>query len=69
MSQKQVFTPLSAEQTEFFHQFYEEYKGFIFYIANRYTANPTDCEDIVQDSVIRLLCNTNVLMPLNIPKP
>lgn len=68
MSQKQVFTPLSAEQTEFFHQFYEEYKGFIFYIANRYTANPTDCEDIVQDSVIRLLCNTNVLMTLNHPK-
>lgn len=68
MSQKQAFTPLSASETEFFHQFYEDYKGFIFYIANRYTASQTDCEDIVQDSVIRLLCNTKALMELNHPK-
>lgn len=65
MSQNQVFTPLSAAEAEFFQQFYEEYKGFIFYIANRYTSSSTDCEDIVQDSVIRLLSNIKALMTLN----
>lgn len=68
MSQNQALTPLSKAETEFFHQFYKDYKGFIFYIANRYTTNQTDCEDIVQDSVIRLLCNTNILMELTHPK-
>lgn len=67
MSQNQT-SPLSPEETDFFHRFYQEYKGFIFYIANRYTTSQTDCEDVVQDSVIRLLCNTKVLMELNHPK-
>lgn len=68
MSYNQDLIPLSAEETEFFQQFYEEYKGFIFYIANRYTTIQPDCEDIVQDSVIRLLCNTKSLMALNHPQ-
>lgn len=68
MSHNQAYTPLSNAETEFFHQFYKDYKGFIFYIANRYTTNQIDCEDIVQDSVIRLLCNTNALMGMSHPK-
>lgn len=68
MSHDQTFTPLSESEAEFFQQFYEEYKGFIYYIANRYSTSPSDCEDIVQDSVMRLLSNTKALMALNHPK-
>ena len=68
MSRNQASTPLSAAETEFFHSFYETYQGFIFYMANRYTESPADCEDVVQDSVIRLLSNVKVLMELNHPK-
>lgn len=68
MSRNQSCAPLSAAETEFFQNFYETYKGFIFYIANRYAENPADCEDVVQDSIIRLLCNVKVLMELNHPK-
>lgn len=68
MSRNQSYAPLSAAEKEFFQKFYETYKGFIFYIAKRYTASPADCEDVVQDSTIRLLCNVKVLMELNHPK-
>lgn len=68
MSRNQACTPLSAAETKFFHNFYETYKGFIFYVANGYTTSPADCEDVVQDSVIRLMCNVKVLMELNHPK-
>lgn len=68
MSRKQASSPLSAAEHEFFQKFYEEYKDFIFYIANRYITTPSDCEDVVQDSVMRLLCNAKVLMELNHPK-
>lgn len=68
MSQTKPAAPLSPEETEFFQGFYQKYKGFIYYIANRCTAAPADCEDVVQDSVIRLMCNTRVLMELNHPK-
>lgn len=68
MSRNQSSAPLSAAEAEFFRKFYEEYKGFLFYIANRYTTGQPDCEDVVQDSIIRLMCNTKVLMELNHPK-
>lgn len=68
MARNQIFTPLSSGETQFFQEFYEKYKGFIFYIANRYALAQSDCEDVVQDSIIRLLCNTKVLMELNHPR-
>jgi len=68
MSQKQSSKPLSAAEADFFQDFYEEYKDFLYYIANRYTTTQSDCEDVVQDSIIRLLCNAKVLMELNHPK-
>lgn len=49
--------PISQEDNEFFQSFYEQNKNFLFYIANRYTSSPADCEDVVQDAVIRLMQN------------
>lgn len=68
MSRKQPAVPLSAAETEFFLGLYQEYKGFLYYVANQYTSNQVDCEDVVQDSVLRLLCNIRVLMKLDHPK-
>ena len=65
MPMKRLPKPLSQEEEAFFQQFYEEYSGFLYFIAGRYAASPADREDIVQDSVIRLLCNTPTLMTLN----
>lgn len=67
MSQNQT-APLSPGEAEFFRRFYEEYKGFIFYMANRFTTDKSDCEDVVQDSILRLLSNVRILMELNHPK-
>lgn len=58
-------TPLSAEDKSFFQEFYEKYKGFLFYIAKQYAPVPSDCEDIVQDSVLRLIGNIGRLKELN----
>ena len=67
MSQNQT-APLSPGEAEFFRRFYEEYKGFIFYMANHFTTDRSDCEDVVQDSILRLLSNVRVLMKLNHPR-
>ncbi|MBQ7129753.1 MAG: sigma-70 family RNA polymerase sigma factor [Oscillospiraceae bacterium] len=57
--------PISSADKQFFQGFYEDYKGFLFFIANKYAKNPADCEDIVQDSVLRLMCNIASLRELN----
>lgn len=48
----------------FFLRFYEENKGFLFYTAQKYTDDPGDCEDIVQESILRLLKNVSTLRSL-----
>lgn len=65
MPAKRRNQPLSAEAKAFFQKFYEEHKGFLFYIANQYTSTPADCEDIVQDSILRLMANVETLQKLN----
>jgi len=57
--------PLCKEDRAFFQSFYEEYKGFLFYIANQYVPGASDCEDIVQDSILRLMANVERLKTLN----
>lgn len=65
MSPKQSKIPISPEDKEFFQAFYEEHKNFLFYIANQYAATASDCEDIVQDAVIRLMGNIPSIRELN----
>ena len=65
MPSKQQKIPISAEGKVFFQNFYEEYKSFLYYIANKYAQTPADCEDIVQDAAIRLMCNLSSIRDLN----
>ncbi|MBO4938821.1 MAG: sigma-70 family RNA polymerase sigma factor [Oscillospiraceae bacterium] len=57
--------PISSEDNVFFHEFYENHKNFLFYIARRYASTQTDCEDIVQDSILRLMANIPTLKQLD----
>lgn len=65
MSGNQSNIPISPEDKHFFQGFYEEHKNFLFYIANQYTSSPADCEDVVQDAVIRLMGNISSIRELN----
>lgn len=61
MATSKVFSPISMDDKQFFEKVYEEYKNFMFYIARRYVNSQEECEDIVQDSVERLLRNVSIL--------
>lgn len=65
MPTRRQIQPLNAEDKAFFQGFYEEYKGFLFYIAKQYAPTMSDCEDIVQDSILRLMGNVASLRKLN----
>lgn len=65
MASRQPKIPISPDDQSFFQTFYEENKNFLFYIANQYAATASDCEDIVQDAVIRLMCNISSIRELN----
>lgn len=54
----------ALDDKAFFLRFYEENKGFLFYTAQKYTDDPGDCEDIVQESILRLLKNVSTLRSL-----
>lgn len=65
MAVKQPKIPISPEDKGFFQKFYEENKNFLFYIANQYASSPADCEDVVQDAIIRLMGNIPSIRELN----
>lgn len=65
MRKRKNTAPLSPEDKQFFITFYDNYVKFIFYIAHKYTAKQEDCEDLVQESLIRLLNNISTLKELN----
>ena len=41
----------------FLAAFYEQYRGYLYYTARKFTDSPQDCEDIIQDTMVRLLRN------------
>lgn len=65
MWRKKDKQPNLMDDKGFFMGFYEEYKGFLFYIAQKYTQDPIDCEDIVQESILRLLNHIQTLRQLD----
>ena len=65
MPGKQPKVPISPEDKLFFQEFYEEHKNFLFYIANQYTTSSADCEDVVQDAIVRLMGNISSIRQLN----
>ena len=64
MRKRKKLIPLSLDDKDFFHSFYEEYKNFMFYIARKYVSSQEDCEDIVQEATIRLINNIPSLREL-----
>ena len=64
MRHRKAIDPITSEDTSFFRKFYEDNKNFMFYIARKYASTQEDCEDIVQDSVLRLIGNIPTLKQL-----
>ena len=59
-------TDIEKEQNrEFIASIYSRYKNYLFSLAYRYFADPSDCDDIVQDAVIRLMQNIAILRRLD----
>ena len=48
----------------FLAAFYEQYRGYLYYTARKITDSPQDCEDIIQDTMVRLLRNEENLRQL-----
>ena len=48
----------------FLAAFYEQYRGYLYYTARKFTDSPQDCEDIIQDTMLRLLRNEENLRQL-----
>lgn len=65
MGPKKEITPISTNDKEFFEQFYGEYKNFMFFSARKYVNTQSECEDIVQDTVERLLHNVNTIKQID----
>lgn len=64
MRKRKSVTPLSLMDKEFFDKFYEIHKRFMFYTARKYVFTQPECEDLVQDAVIRLMNNVTILKGL-----
>ena len=52
------------QEKEFFESIYNRYKLLMYQTARHYTSNQADLEDIMQDSVERLLRKTHKLMAI-----
>lgn len=65
MRKPKEMTPISPDDQQFFLRFYEENSRFMYYIAGKYTTSQADCEDIVQEALLRLMRNISKLKGLN----
>lgn len=65
MRKRKEIAPLSSSDKVYFDKFYDDYKKFIFYTARKYTNVQSECEDIVQDTVERLLYNVSTLSKIS----
>ena len=54
----------SGADDGFLAEFYEQYRGYLYYTARKFTDSPQDCEDIIQDTMVRLLRNEENLRQL-----
>lgn len=64
MRRRKDIVPISAEEKEYFLQFYESNKKLIYYIAGKYATDKMDREDLVQDAIVRLLKNLSKIQQL-----
>lgn len=64
MPKPKELVPVTPGDRTFFLEFYEQYKHFLYFLAGKYTTDPTRREDLVQDSLVRLLKNMESLKKL-----
>lgn len=55
----------SFTDQQFMMDFYELHKTYLLYTARKFTQSQPDCEDIVQDVLLRLMKNISTLRRLN----
>lgn len=65
MRKRKEIVPISSSDKIFFEQFYNSNKRFLFYTAKKYTHSHSECEDIVQETIVRLLNNISTLRELS----
>lgn len=56
--------PENSEDRQFISQLYEEYEGLLYATALKYTTYHLDAEEIVQDSLVRLIKKVSVIRKL-----
>ena len=56
---------LEPQDRIFFFRFYEKYKHYIYFTAGKLASTPADCDDLVQETVIRILRNVATLKQLD----
>lgn len=54
-----------SSEEEFITQVYQEFNRLMYFTAQKYTSDPYQCEDIVQESLIRLINKIDTLRKLN----
>lgn len=64
MPSRKRTSPVSGNDRLFFQEFYKAQSGFLFYIARQYTKKQSDCEDLVQEALMRLMNNIATLRSL-----
>lgn len=62
---KKGSVPMAWEDKEFFQNFYEEYKRYIYFTVCKFTSDAEEREDMVQDVTLRLIHNVTTLKNLN----
>lgn len=65
MRKRKKHSPLGQEDNAFFQSFYDEYKSYIYFTVCKFSADPTEREDMVQDATLRLINNVSTLRQLN----
>lgn len=65
MTKRKILKPIEHSDKTYFQEFYEEYKNYMYYIARQQTSVAVDCDDLVQEAVVRLMNNIPTLRKLN----
>lgn len=56
---------MSHTDKTFLLEFYDKHKHLLYYLAKRYTSNSEDADDLVQDTLLRLIRNVSTLRMLD----
>lgn len=65
MKKKKRITSLNKEDREFFQRLYDENKQLLYHTASSYTSTADERDDLVQETVVRLMNNVACLRNLS----